>query len=233
MSEHKKFELSPSAAILIAGIIIAGAIVFTSHSPASGTNNVAAAGAGTAPTVSAANIRKPSSSDHIIGSPTAPIVLIEYSDFQCPFCSIIYPTLKKIVSESNGKIAWVYREFPLTSIHPLANPAANAAECIAAQLGSTGFWKYADAIFNNQSKLSADYSAQLAQQFGANMTQYNQCVSGSTYQKNIDADTQEVESIGGTGTPYVVVLNTKTNKTAVIPGALPYDQAMAVIKGVE
>jgi len=230
MSEHNKFNLSPSAAILIAGIIIAAAIVFTNHSSAPAA--VAGAG-GTAPAVSAGDLRKPSASDHIVGSPSAPIVLIEYSDFQCPYCQLIYPTLKKIVSESNGQIAWVYREFPLTSIHPQAGPAANAAECIAAQLGNAGFWKYADAVFNNQQQLSPTYSAQLAQQFGANMAQYNQCVSNSTYQKNIDADTQEVESVGGSGTPYVVVLNTKTNKTAVIPGALPYDQAMAVIKGVE
>src|SRR5581483_5281549 len=162
MSEHNKFNLSPSAAILIAGIIIAAAIVFTNHSSAPAA--VAGAG-GTAPAVSAGDLRKPSASDHIVGSPSAPIVLIEYSDFQCPYCQLIYPTLKKIVSESNGQIAWVYREFPLTSIHPQAGPAANAAECIAAQLGNAGFWKYADAVFNNQQQLSPTYSAQLAQQF--------------------------------------------------------------------
>lgn len=231
MSEEKTFNLPPSAAILIAGVIIAGAIIFTNNrapQPAA-----VAAGGGAAPTVSASNIRKPSANDHIIGSPTAPIVLIEYSDFQCPYCEMIYPTLKKIVDESKGQIAWVYRQFPLTSIHPQANPAANAAECIAAQLGNDGFWKYTETVFKNQAQLSATYSAQLAQQLGANMTQYNQCVSNSTYQKNIDADTKEVEGIGGTGTPYVVVLNTKTGKAAVIPGALPYDQAMSVIKGVQ
>jgi protein-disulfide isomerase len=231
MSEHqKKLELSPSVAIIVAGLIIAAAIIFTNHqsAPAVAANNGAPS-----PTVDASDIRRPSASEHIIGSANAPIVLIEYSDFQCPFCSMIYPTLKKIVDESNGQIAWVYRQFPLTSIHPLANPAANAAECIAAQLGNTGFWKYADAIFNNQTQLSTAYSAQIAQQLGANMTQYNQCVTNGTYQKNIDADTKEVQSIGGSGTPYVVVLNTKTNKAAVIPGALPYDQAMSVIKSVQ
>ncbi len=230
MSEHKKVEISPSVAIIIAGIIIAGAIVFTNnHAPAAAV----AAGTGVAPTISAASIRPPTSGDHIIGSPTAPIVLIEYSDFQCPYCQMIYPTLQKIVSESNGQIAWVYREFPLTSIHPQAGPAANAAECISAQLGNTGFWKYADTVFTNQASLNPAYSAQLAQQFGADMTKYSQCITASTYQKNIDADTAEAEAAGGTGTPFTIVLNTKTGKAAPISGALPYAQIMSVIKSVQ
>jgi len=94
----------------------------------------------------ATTIRKPSESDHIIGSPTAPIVLVEYSDFQCPFCQMIHPSLQQLVSESNGKIAWVYRHFPLYQIHPQATPAANAAECIAEQLGNDGFWKFANTL---------------------------------------------------------------------------------------
>lgn len=231
MSEHKKIEISPSVAIIIAGLIIAGAIIFTNNKQP--TAPVANAGAAAAPTISASNIRPPTAGDHIIGSPTAPIVLIEYSDFQCPYCSMIYPTLKKIVDESKGQIAWIYREFPLTSIHPQALPAANAAECIASQLGSAGFWKYADTIFNNQASLSPAYSAQLAQQFGADMTKYNQCISASTYQKNIDADTAEAEAAGGNGTPFTIVLNTKTGKAAPVSGALPYAQIMGVIKGLQ
>lgn len=228
MSEEKALKFSPSVAILLAGIIIAGAIMLTSRTPAP------AAGPGVGgPSVSAADIRQPSVNDHIIGSPTAPIVLIEYSDFQCPYCEVIYPTLKKIVEESNGQIALVYRQLPLTSIHPQANPSANASECIAEQLGNDGFWKYADTVFKNQALLSDAYSAQIAQQLGADMGKYNQCVAESKYQKNIDADMAEAQAIGITGTPYVVVLNTKTGKAAVIPGALPYAQAMSVIKSVQ
>lgn len=230
MSEHKKFELSPSVAILIAGVVIAAAIVFTNNSkqPAAQAN-----AGGAAPTVSAGDIRPPSSNDHIIGSPTAPIVLVEYSDFQCPFCQMIYPTLKKIVSESNGQIAWVYREFPLSSIHPQAMPAANAAECIASQLGSAGFWRYADAVFSNQQQLSPAYSRQLAQQFGADMTKYDQCIASSQFQQVIDKDTAEAEAVGGNGTPFTVVINTKTGKAAPVSGALPYAQIMSVIKSLQ
>ncbi len=94
-------------------------------------------------------MKAPSASDHIIGSPTAPIVLVEYSDFQCPYCKMIHPSLKQIVSESNGGVAWVYRDFPLYQIHPEAENSANAAECIAAQLGNDAFWKFGDAIFES------------------------------------------------------------------------------------
>lgn len=93
------------------------------------------------------SIRPPSATDHIIGAPDSPIVMVEFSDFQCPYCQMIHPSLQKLAAESNGKIAWVYRNFPLYTIHPQATPAANAAECIAEQLGNDAFWKFADAIF--------------------------------------------------------------------------------------
>ncbi|MDO8517886.1 MAG: thioredoxin domain-containing protein [bacterium] len=228
MPELKKFEITSPVAIIIAGVVIADAIVFAHMRPAA----PAEAGAAVA-TVSATSVRPPSAQDHIVGSPTAPIVLVEYSDFQCPFCSMIHPTLKKIVGESGGKIAWVMRQFPLDSIHPQANPAANAAECIAAQLGNTGFWKFADAIFANQQSISPAYYAQLAQQFGADMPQYNACFAASKYQTVIDADVAEAQAAGASGTPYTIVLNTRTNKAAPVSGALPEAQIMAVIKSVQ
>ena len=234
MSEHlqgKKFELSPSISIIIAGVLIAGAIIFVNQHPATqGTNVAAAAGV---PTPTKLTVRPPSTTDHIIGSPTAPIVLVEYSDFQCPFCSIIYPTLKKIVSNSNGQIAWIQRQMPLTSIHPQAEPAANAAECLAAELGNDAYWKYADAIFANQSQLSAAYSAQVAAQLGADPTKFATCVSSQQYKSLIDADSSEAESNGANGTPFTVIVNTKTGKMVPISGALPEAQIVQAINSVK
>jgi protein-disulfide isomerase len=232
MSEFKKLELTPSVSIIIAGIIVAGAIVFTNYNHPQAQTAVAAQAAGVVAAASA-QVPPPSASDHLIGSPTAPIVLIEYSDFQCPYCSMIYPTLKKIVSESNGQVAWAYREFPLYQIHPQAMPAANAAECIAAQLGNTGFWQYADTIFGDQSKLTPAYSAQLAKQFGADPAKYAACIAASTYQSKIDADTAEAEAAGGQGTPFTVIVNTKTGKQTPVSGALPYAQLVAAINAAK
>ena len=229
-AEAKKFQVSPGVAILLSGVLVAGAIVFVNLHPAPAAAVAEAAGT---QVPAAVNVRAPSASDHIVGSPTAPIVLIEYADFQCPFCSLIYPSLKTIVENSNGTIAWVYREFPLTSIHPQAGPAANAAECIAAQLGNTGFWQYADAVFNNQSLLTPQYSAQLAAQFGADPAKFASCVAANTYQSKIEADTAEAEQNGGQGTPFTVVYNTATHKGEPISGALPQAQIEAVIQSVE
>jgi protein-disulfide isomerase len=220
------FELTPSVSILIAGVIIAGAIIYTNHHSTTAVADTTGAAAGT---TASANVPAPSSSDHIIGSPTAPIVMVEYSDFQCPYCQMIYPSLKQIQSTSNGQIAWVMREFPLYQIHPQAMPAANAAECIAAQLGNTGFWKYADTVFNNQASLNPDYSTSLAKQFGANMDQYNSCVTNSTYLSKIQQETTDAENSGGNGTPFTVIINTKTGKQYPISGALPLAQIQSVI----
>ena len=167
----KKLEFSPSISILVAGALIAGAIVFVNMRPGA----AATADGGALPGNAA--VPAPSASDHIIGSPDAPIVLIEYSDFQCAYCSMVYPTIKKIVEESNGQIAWVMRNLPLDSIHPEARPAALAAECIAEQKGSEGWWRFADAMFADQSKVdSAGYLAE-AKNIGVDMAQYLSCVS--------------------------------------------------------
>lgn len=225
MSEHK-FEISQPVSIIIAGVLIAGAIIFVNLHPAAPA--VAGQGAAPAPTATA-NVPAPNASDHIIGLPTAPIVLVEYSDFQCPFCQMIHPTLKRVVSESNGQIAWVMREYPLYQIHPNALPSANAAECVADQLGSEGFFKFADAIFADQTKMSDAYYTQIAQVLGANTTTYNSCVTSKKFAGRITQETTDAQNGGGNGTPYTVVINTKTGKQYPISGALPYDQIMAVI----
>lgn len=228
MSENKTFELTPSVSIIIAGVIIALAIVFANTRSA---GPAAAAGTGQPAPSTATNVRAPSTKDHIVGSPDAPLVLIEYSDFQCPYCNVVHPTLRRIVEESDGKIAWVYRHLPLDTIHPSARPAALASECVAEQLGQNGFWKFADAIFADQSKMSADYYTQLAVQFGADKTKFNACVVSNKYASRVDADAQEAQQNGGQGTPYTVLYD-KKGQTGV-SGALPYATFVSVIKSFQ
>ena len=229
MSEQQKFEFTTPMAVVLAGVIIAGAILYINAHPSAGVaaNNVAAQNQPAANV----NVPVPSAQDHIIGSPNAKVVLIEYSDFECPFCNLVYPTLKTIVANSNGQVAWVMRNFPLKSIHPEANPAANAAECIAEQLGSDGWFKFADTVFANQDKMSSAYYAQLAQQFGANMTKYNACFSSSKYQSKIDAETADAENNGGQGTPYTIVYG--GGKQTPVSGAQPEANFNSVISSIK
>ncbi len=224
MPEEKKFDLSPATAILIAGVLIAGAILFVNFGPAQPI-------AAPSEQVVEANVAPPGADDYVIGSVSAPIVLIEYSDFQCPFCSMIHPTLKRIVEESNGEVAWVYRHLPLESIHPEALPSALAAECIGEQLGSTGFWAFADDMFANQDGMSdARYEA-LAQTLGADVAQYRSCVESQKYLGKIDAQAQDAQLSGGNGTPFTVIV--AGDKQVPISGALPYAQIKAVINSVQ
>lgn len=227
MSEKKKFELTSPVAIIVAGVIIAVAIIFTS------ARGAATPTTGTTGTTQTATVSKPTDADHLIGSLSAPIILIEYADLQCSFCTLIHPTLQKVVAESKGEIAWVYRHFPLYQIHPEAENAANASECVAEQTGNTGFWQFADTMFADQSKMNTAYYTQIAGLAGVNTTTFSACLANKKYQTKIDAQANEAMSAGAQGTPFVVVLNTKTGKTAVIPGALPEAQVKSVIESVK
>ncbi len=221
----KKLELSPSVSIVLAGVLIAGAIIFVN------LNANAATPAGDSALPGNTSVPAPSASDHIIGSPTAPIVLIEYSDFECYYCMMAYPTIKKLVEESNGQIAWVMRHLPLDSIHPEARPAALAAECIAEQLGQDGWWGFTESMFTNQEGLGTARYLSLASQLGADTAKYMSCVSSKKYNQKIDDQSAEAQVAGAQGTPYTVVYGHGTQ--VPLSGALPYAQFAAVIKAVQ
>jgi len=96
--------------------------------------------------------------DHIIGNINAPIVIVEYSDFECPYCKAFQATLQKMTSESNGNIAWVYRHWP---IHQNSFEKLVAAECVAKIKGNDAFWKYSDLLFGLLKTANDSVSGQL------------------------------------------------------------------------
>lgn len=151
--------------------------------------------------------------EHILGDITkAEVVLVEYSDFECPFCERHHPTMQKIMDQYGDKVAWVFRHFPL-SFHPEAVPAALASEC-AAEQGK--FWEYGDELFANQSKLGDDYYAELAGDLGLNMSQFNDCYESEKYADIIDSDQSSGTVAGVSGTPATFV------NGVLVSGAVPY-----------
>lgn len=176
-------------------------------------------------------VKKPSdvtAADHVLGNKNAKVTLIEYSDFQCPFCSRFAPVAEKLVSESGGKVRLVYRHFPLDSIHPMAHKAAVAAECVANLRGNEVFWKYHTEIFNNQSGLSDTMLVDSAVKLGVNRAQMQSCLTTLKYANVVKAQQAEGESIGVQGTPATFVI-AADGSFELIPGALDLASAKVYV----
>ncbi len=141
--------------------------------------------------------------DHIRGDlDKAKVVLVEYSDYECPFCARHHPTMQALAAKYGDDVAWVYRHFPLTSIHPDAYPAALAAEC-ADEQGK--FWEFTDGLVENQASLGDEYYAELAGDLGLNVTKFTDCFETEKYKSVVDADMATGRAAGVSGTPATFV----------------------------
>lgn len=177
-------------------------------------------------------VRKVTIGDHIFGNPAAKVVIIEYSDFDCEFCKEFNGTLHQIIANegASGEVAWIFREFPLTEIHPNAFSHARAAECVAEVAGNDAFWKFADSLFNNQSVDPARYG-ELARAAGVhNSNAFAACftTASTTLDARINVDRQNAIDIGARGTPYSIIL-TNGKAPVVIDNAYPYDVVKKLI----
>ncbi len=179
---------------------------FNSRAQAAGSGDVAivadagdtAAAADTTPKVLAAV----TDTDHIRGDiKKAKVVMIEYSDYQCPFCERHHPTMKALEEKYGNDVAWVYRHFPL-SFHPNAKPAALAAEC-ASEQGK--FWEFTDAMYVSQDKLGAGFYTETAKGLGLDMTKFQGCVDTSRYASVVNGDQKTGAAAGVNGTPATFI----------------------------
>lgn len=105
--------------------------------------------------------------DHVLGPADAPVTLIEYGDFQCPYCGAAYPVLKRVKQRLGDRLRFVFRHFPLADVHPHAEHAAEAAESVSAQRGPEAFWRMHDLIFEHQRRLNDRLLVHCAEQAGA------------------------------------------------------------------
>ena len=163
--------------------------------------------------------------DHVRGPARAKVTLIEYSDFECPFCGRFFPTVKQVMDKYPNDVRLVYRHFPL-SFHPQAAPAAEASEC-ASEQGK--FWEYHDALFTNQPRLGADLYKELAANLKLNIKQFSDCVSSGKYRSKVQEQEAEGGQAGVQGTPHTIVVGA-SGKATVVSGAQPYENVEAAIK---
>ena len=177
-----------------------------------------------APTQPSAPVDVSADDDPVKGDADAPVEIIEFSDFQCPFCNRFYTqTLPQIEEEyiATGKAKLVYRDFPLTNIHPEAAPAAAAAECADDQ---GKFWEYHDILFENYQTLSTSNYKQWAADLGLNQAQFDECVDSGKYEGEVAQDFSDGQAAGVTGTPTFFVNGQK------ISGAQPFSSFQAAIE---
>jgi protein-disulfide isomerase len=154
------------------------------------------------------------------GPANAPVTIIEFSDFQCPFCLRVMPTLKRVRETYGDKVRIVWKDFPLTSIHPQAFKAAEAGNC-AREQGK--FWEYHDQLFANQQALQPEYLKKYAADAGLDASKFNACLDTARYSDRV----QEQMGIGtglGVGSTPSMFINGR-----LVSGAQPYETFVSVI----
>lgn len=178
--------------------------------------------------------------DFIYGNPSAPISIIEYSDFECPFCQRFSDTPIDLAKEMPNQVNVVWRNFPLPFHNPMAVIEASAAICVGQQGGNDVFWGFVDAIFKN-SRLNGqgipvengqDPLVKIAKSYGLNAEKFEECVSSPEVQKLISNDIQDGVAAGINGTPGVILVNNRTGKVDVMAGAVPIEYLRDSVKNL-
>lgn len=222
----EKQLFSTPAAILLSGVLIAGALLYALvYVPGKGGAQPGTTGGTQNGAVTTMAL---TASDHIRGdAKTADLTLIEFSDLECPYCSQFHPVMQKIKNDYGDKVAWVYRHFPLSQIHPDALPAAIASECVASAKGNDAFWRFADGVFANQQRIGSALYRELAGKEGIAAADLDACITKAESTTAIQEQFNQAVAAGGQGTPFTVIIDKKGKILGVFPGAVQYAQAKA------
>ncbi len=217
------------ASIVVAGALVAASVIYSRGSlptpPDTAKNDTEERPVGLQPVTS---------EDHVLGNPDAPVKMVEFSDLECPFCKRVHPTLKNIMEAygKDGKVAWVYRHFPLDGIHPKADKEAEASECVAELGGNDAFWRFIEKVYEvTPSNNGLDFLElpKIAGGLGIDVAKFNECLGSGKYADKVESHTREAVAAGGSGTPYTVIV-AKNGKTFPVSGAVPFETFKEVIE---
>jgi len=182
----------------------------------------------------ARNVPPPAKVDHVYGNSAAPVTLIEYSDFECPYCKRFHDTAKQLVDRSNGKVDLVYRHFPLDFHNPGAEKEAEASECVAELGGNEIFWKFADAVYtrtrSNGKGFPVENLAPLAVELGLNQEAFRQCLDSGRMAARVRHDLDTGTKAGVQGTPGNILRNNRTGEVIAVHGAQPYERLSEAVQ---
>lgn len=229
-THHRKgFTLSTPLAIIFASVIIAFGLMGYGLITTGASANTAPSKLFTGKAID--------SSDFLDGNEKSKVILVEYSDPECPFCAQVHPTIKQLRNDYSNKVAFAYRFFPLTQIHPHAFDESRAIFCAGNTGGSKKFFEYIDALFayktNNKSMLlPATGKEDLARTIGLNSQAFTACMNKQDAATAVNASMNEGVAAGVQGTPASFVL-IKTRKgyevVSMVDGARPYEYFKTVI----
>jgi len=198
--QEQKNNLSIPGAIILAGILIAGGIYMSNKKD----NIVVEKNVTTTEQLAGPITEK----DHILGNPNAPIVILEYSDTECPYCKIFQKTMDTVISTygKEGNVAWVYRHFP---VHSRSSKEAEATECATELGGNTIFWKYISEIYattTSTNTLDPSLFPVMAKDVGIDTVKFNQCLESGKYSATVQTDAENALKSGAQGTPYSIMI---------------------------
>lgn len=226
MEQGRSSYLLP-VAIVVAALFIAGAIYLSRSNEEQTPLPEEAA--------EEITVRPVDENDHIRGNPNAPILLVEYSDYDCPFCSQFHETMQRVMEKygTDGSVAWVYRHFPIVQLHPNAPEIAAASECVAELGGNEAFWTFTDLVFaekpieerGGQRVLGFTDTARLpefAEAAGVDQSRFELCANSGKYDEAVQASVEEAQAAGGRGTPHTLII-AGNEVLGTIPGAFPFD----------
>lgn len=160
--------------------------------------------------------------DRLYGNAEAMISLVEFADFECPYCRKIHPVLKRLVDDSGGRINWVFRHFPLSGHKPNAEREAEAAECTGDLAGQQGFWKFTDALFLQARRGVSDSQAIIDRALAHTEIDKEDllaCLNAGKFKDKVKQDEDEALALGLQGTPANVLINHKTGQVVLRQGA--------------
>ncbi|MFA6270330.1 MAG: DsbA family protein [Candidatus Paceibacterota bacterium] len=228
MSEKITLPIS----IVIAGLLIAGGIYM--NGKVSSVNPTPAQQQQVKSKNLAGVVRPVDANDHVLGSAKARVLVIEYSDTECPYCKVFHNTMISIMQEygKDEQVAWVYRHLPIPQLHSKAPKEAEALECAGNLGGNSKFWEYTNKLYETTTSnngLDPKELTNIAKLVGLSSTAFDTCVSSGEFTPRVNLDIQNAGEIGFAGTPSSVIVDTKKNEYYPIEGAYPYAQVKSVI----
>lgn len=217
--------LTMPKAIVVAGLLVAGAILFPhiSGSKQAALDAVAeksVAGAGD----SIQLINDVNKDDFVAGAKNPKVTIVEFSDFGCSFCAQFHPTLASIVKEYPEDVAWAYRHLPYRNIQ-----AARAAECVGQKLGDEAFWEYSDILFSSFPNITDELMETEALRLGIKTSEdFWGCQTEENIVEAVERDAAEARLLGASGTPFSVII-TEDGRTFPLRGATQFEQLKQII----